>query len=100
MVAEKADKLEFIEFRLMLVYLRQYFELFIMFDIIDTSDDGIIGRDEFMMMVPMLAKWGVVLEDPAKEFDEINSEINSDGKEGICWDEFRYWCARGVPGCL
>lgn len=50
------------EFRLLLVYLRQYFELFVMFNRIDTSDpvynDQRIDLNEFKAAVPLFKVWG------------------------------------------
>jgi len=41
------DMVEASEFRLLLVYLRQYFELYVMFSVVDTTDDQRVSLDEF-----------------------------------------------------
>lgn len=43
-----ADYIELIEFKYFLLYLRQYFEYWVMFDKIDTSDDNRIEYKEFV----------------------------------------------------
>ena len=57
-----ADYVERIEFRLLLVYLRRYFELFVMFDAID-GDDRRIDRAEFKAALSKIAAWGVAVVD-------------------------------------
>jgi hypothetical protein len=47
------------EFRLLLVYLRNYFECWQMFDCIDSGDDRRIHMDEFKSAIPMMETWGV-----------------------------------------
>ncbi|RNF02710.1 flagellar calcium-binding protein, partial [Trypanosoma conorhini] len=58
------DFVEFLEFRLMLCYLYDYFELTVMFDEIDTSGNMLIDEKEFEKAVPKLEKWGAKIEDP------------------------------------
>ena len=53
------DYVEKCEFRMLLVYLRQYFELWQMFSMIDTSGDRRITKQEFLMAVPLLERWSV-----------------------------------------
>eukprot|EP01062_Namystynia_karyoxenos_P074149 TRINITY_DN709_c0_g1_i3.p1 TRINITY_DN709_c0_g1~~TRINITY_DN709_c0_g1_i3.p1 ORF type:complete len:206 (+),score=109.57 TRINITY_DN709_c0_g1_i3:87-704(+) len=60
------------EFRLLLCALRQYFELFLMFDMIDTGDDRRVDINEFKAAIPKLAAWGVNVEDPEEEFKKID----------------------------
>ncbi|RNF02709.1 flagellar calcium-binding protein, partial [Trypanosoma conorhini] len=50
------DFVEFLEFRLMLCYLYDYFELTVMFDEIDTSGNMLIDEKEFEKAVPKLEK--------------------------------------------
>ena len=49
------------EFRLLLLYLRQYFEVHAMFETLDTSDDHRVDRAEFEAAVPKLKEWGLEL---------------------------------------
>ena len=78
------DYVEWLEFRILLVYLRQYFEYYIMFCRIDTSDDFKVDINEFTKAVPTLAKWGVKITDPKAEFKKIDT--NNSGS--IMFDEF------------
>ena len=75
------------EFRLLLHYIRQYFELYTMFDRIDTDDDRRIDSTEFRMAVPMLKTWGIDVKDPAALF----AEVDSDGGGMVLFDEFSRW---------
>ena len=58
------DYVEWLEFRILLVYLRQYFEYYVMFCRIDTSDDFKVSLSEFKKALPSLEKWGVKINDP------------------------------------
>jgi len=78
------------EFRLLLVALRQMFELWQMFEMIDTTDDRRVELDEFKKAVPLMAKWGVKIEDPEKTFAEIDT--NGGGK--ILFVEFEAWASK------
>lgn len=84
------DYIEKCEFRIFLVYLRQYFEYYEMFDRIDTGDDKKINVYEFTTAVPELAKWGVKVEDPGKSF----KEIDTNGGGEILFDEFCHWAIK------
>ena len=53
------DYVEKVDFRLLLVYLRLYFELWLMFDDVDGGEDDRIGLDEFKSAVPKIQAWGV-----------------------------------------
>eukprot|EP00760_Papus_ankaliazontas_P015515 PhM_4_TR16559/c0_g1_i1/m.101241 len=75
------------EFRMFLVYLRQYFEMYNMFDRIDTGDDRRINLDEFKAAVPNLAMWGVKVDDAEAEF----KKIDKNGGGQILFDEFAAW---------
>ena len=81
------DYVEKCEFRLLLVYLRQYFELWQMFDEIDSSDDRRVSIDEFKKAVPKLESWGVKITDAQATF----SEIDTNGGGIILFDEFAHW---------
>jgi Ca2+-binding EF-hand superfamily protein len=78
------DYVEWLEFRILLVYLRQYFEYYAMFCRIDTSDDFKVDINEFKKAVPILEKWGVKITDPNAEFKKIDT--NNSGS--IMFDEF------------
>ena len=78
------DYVEWLEFRILLVYLRQYFEYYVMFCRIDTSDDFKVDINEFKKAIPTLEKWGVKITDPVEEFKKIDN--NNSGS--IMFDEF------------
>ena len=78
------DYVEWLEFRIILVYLRQYFEYYAMFCRIDTSDDFKVDFNEFKKALPTLEKWGVKIMDPKAEFKKIDN--NNSGS--IMFDEF------------
>ena len=78
------DYVEWLEFRILLVYLRQYFEYYVMFCRIDTSDDFKVDINEFKKAIPTLEKWGVKITDPIAEFKKIDN--NNSGS--IMFDEF------------
>mmetsp|Transcript_125903 Transcript_125903/g.187928 ORF Transcript_125903/g.187928 Transcript_125903/m.187928 type:complete len:177 (-) Transcript_125903:24-554(-) len=81
------DFIEFSEFRLLLVYLRQYFELWQMFNGIDTGDDHRIDLKEFKEALPKIESWGFKVEDPEAEF----AIIDANGGGQILFDEFSHW---------
>ena len=78
------DYVEWLEFRYLLVYLRQYFEYYVMFCRVDGSSDFKIKLEEFKKAKPTLEKWGVKISDPAAEFKKIDT--NNSGS--IMFDEF------------
>jgi len=81
------DFVQKIEFRLLLVYLAKYFEVWQMFDEIDDGEDHRINMEEFQKAVPLLEGWGVTIEDPETSFQEIDG--NGGGQ--ILFDEFAEW---------
>ena len=85
-----SDKfVEFLEFRLMLCYIYDYFELTVMFDEIDTSGNMLIDAKEFKKAVPRIQEWGVKIEDP----DAVFKEIDSNGSGQMTFDEFAAWAS-------
>ena len=78
------DYVEWMEFRIILVYLRQYFEYYVMFCRIDTSNNFKIDLNEFKKAIPTLEKWGIKVENPQAEFKKIDN--NNSGS--IMFDEF------------
>lgn len=105
------------EFRALLHFFRQYLELWLMFEAVDT--DGLnytsgnkiteIGRslgdkkisiEEFRRAVPLIETWGstdgrepMKIADPDQEFEKIDADMSG----AIRFDEFAAWC---VPFCL
>jgi len=81
------------EFRILLMYLRKYFELFVMFDRIDLDSDRRITLDEFRQAVGQLKTWGVTVTNPASEF----KSIDKNGGGFVLFDEFCDWA---IPKAL
>ena len=78
------------EFRLLLKYLRNYYELWVAFDRIDTSNDLKISRDEFTAAIPLLQKWGVDMSDPEKQWREADKDHGG----VIIFSEFSEWAIK------
>ena len=84
---KKEDNLiEWMEFRIFLVYLRQYFEYWVMFEKLDNSGDHKISLKEFKKAIPQMKNWGV-------EISEANAEkefksIDNNGSGTISFEEF------------
>ncbi|KAH9893851.1 flagellar calcium-binding protein-like protein TB-44A [Xylariomycetidae sp. FL2044] len=82
------DYIERSEFRLLLLYLGRYFELYRAFARLDAGDDGRVDRAEFARARPLVEGWvGVPLEDYEGEFDRIDR--NGGGQ--ILFGEFAEW---------
>ena len=84
-----ADFVEKSEFFLLLVYLKRYFELFVMFQCIDTGHDKRIDVNEFRVAVGRLSNWG--LELGADTIDSVFRDIDVDGGGQILFIEFSHW---------
>merc|ERR1711879_899539 len=79
------------EFRILLVNVKRFIELYAAFDHIDTGDDNRIDLDEFKAGLEPLKDWGVEVADPEAEFKVIDGE-NGGGQ--ILFDEFCHWALR------
>jgi len=84
---EEDHFVEMPEFRLLMVHLRRYIELYCAFDHIDSGDDNRIDFGEFEAVIPMLKEWGIHVEDARATFDEIDD--NGGGQ--ILFGEFAEW---------
>lgn len=82
-----ADFVEKREFRLLLMYLRQYFELFQLFEEIDEEGDLRISFEEFKKAGPILERWGAKIDDLEKTF----KEIDRDGGGSLLFNEMAAW---------
>lgn len=87
--AGSSEFVEFLEFRLMLCYIYDYFELTVMFDEIDATGNQLIDKKEFVKAAPKLQEWGLDMTDPEQTF----SEIDANGSGSITFDEFAAWAA-------
>ena len=72
------------------VSLRQMFELWHMFELIDTGDDRRVDESEFTKAVPMIQKWGVKVDDPSATF----KEIDANGGGQVLFAEFVDWAMK------
>ena len=80
------------EFRILLKYLRIYFEYWVAFARIDTNADKKISFEEFTAAKPALERWGIDMSNPEKAFSEAD-KFNG-GKGSILFDEFCNWAMR------
>ena len=83
-VNKNDNLIEWMEFRIFLVYLRQYFEYWVMFQKVDSSGDHRISLDEFKNAVPKMKEWGVEIDNPEREFNNI--DVSGEGT--VTFDEF------------
>jgi len=81
------DYIEKCEFRLFLVYIRQYFEIWQIIQSVDTSGDRRISFDEFESALSKIESWGLSISDPKAEF----VSIDKNGGGMILFDEFADW---------
>ena len=85
------DYVERSEFRLLLEYLAQYYELWHLFKQTDTSVDTRISLEEFTGMIHELSSsssaWGLSNCDPGTVF----TSIDTNGGGYILFDEFSNW---------
>jgi Ca2+-binding EF-hand superfamily protein len=84
---EGESYIEFCEFRLFLVNLKKYTFLWEVFEALDTGHDRRIDLNEFRKGIKKLAKMGVIIDDPDKEF----AVIDRDGGGQILFEEFGDW---------
>ena len=61
----------FSEFRVLLTYLRQYFEYWVMFTELDSSHDRRLNRQEFGRALVEIKKWGATVSNPDAAFAEM-----------------------------
>eukprot|EP00758_Cryptobia_borreli_P016460 Tbor_TRINITY_DN6109_c3_g1::TRINITY_DN6109_c3_g1_i5::g.22915::m.22915 len=81
------DFIERVEFRLLLVYLYDYFEMWVAFDEIDTGGDHTVSLEEFRKAVPTIESWGVKIED----VDETFKTIDTSSSGTLSFSEFCTW---------
>ena len=74
------------EFRLLLEYLKLYFELYAGFRRIDASDDRRIDLHEWRKGVALLSRWGIRLSQQEADDEFRRCDVNSGG--AILFDEF------------
>jgi Ca2+-binding EF-hand superfamily protein len=80
------DFIERSEFRLLLVYLRQYFELWELMSDISGSDHR-ISENEFNDAITKIESWGLQIDNPTTEFNNVDTN----GGGYILFEEFADW---------
>jgi len=86
------DYIERKEFRMLLQYLRSYFELYQMFSLVDINDDRRINMQEFTSSIPSLHQWGLQIEPSAA--GDVFKQIDVDGGGMILFVEFADWAIK------
>ena len=77
-----ADYVEYPEFRLLLVYLREYFELDAAYNRLDSSDDRRLSLPEFRAGVALLAQWGIDIADESPPHRHNPANIHGPSESG------------------
>mmetsp|Transcript_50885 Transcript_50885/g.157633 ORF Transcript_50885/g.157633 Transcript_50885/m.157633 type:complete len:250 (-) Transcript_50885:16-765(-) len=88
------DRLEFCEFRLLLVYLKGMFEVYQLFMDLDKSKDFELSLPELEAAGPRLKAAGIHVTDPAALWNELRGT-----NQAVEFGEFADWAARqGLAG--
>ena len=74
----------------MMMYLRQYFEYFDVFDRMDVNKDNKISYDEFVANTKMLAAWGFKFVNSRKEFTNMDTK----GQGYLLFNDFADYCIK------
>ena len=81
------DYIQRSEYRLLLQYLRQYYELWLAFAQIDSDSDRRISYQEFETTKDTLAQWGIDMSDPEAQW----KECDKNGGGMVLFAEFCDW---------
>lgn len=82
------DYIERPEFRLLLLYLREYFELYQAFARIDAGDDNRVDFGEFVRARPLVEKW---VGGPVEDYEAEFARVDKNGGGQILFSEFAEW---------
>lgn len=85
--ARHSDYVEFCEFRLLLVYLKHYLELWDMFEVISNNGRR-IDFEEFKKALKTMESWGHA---PVTNAEDEFKAIDKNGGGYILFDEFSAW---------
>lgn len=77
------------EFRMMLQFMAHFFDLWVMFGIIDTSNNRTINLQEFILAVPRISEWGVHIAKGKEK--AIFNQIDQNKGGQILFGEFCEW---------
>ena len=83
------DYVEKDEFRLLLICMRKYFELYVAFSRIDIDMDRRLSIDEFKQALPALDRWGVTVTE--EEAEAEFALIDEDAGGMVLFEEFIKW---------
>lgn len=83
------DTVDKCEFRMFLVLLRQFLEIFIMFDAVDENRQGKIDFIDFCDAMPDLAAYGVNV--PSENLAAAFKQMDSKNTGSIDFDQFATW---------
>ena len=78
------------EFRYLLKYLIQYYELWVGFDQINTSHDHKVSYNEFLKSKPIFESWGIDMSNPEAQW----KKADTDGGGKILFMEFCDWAIK------
>jgi len=84
-----SDFVEQKEFRVLLMYLYLYFQIYEQFEMMDPNHDRRLTLDEFAMALPLLEDWGVSI--PDDEIEDTFRLIDRNRKGMILLEEFCDW---------
>lgn len=83
------EAIEFVEFRLLLVYLKGLFDIYQVFTSLDTSKDSRLQLSELQAAQPGLAAVGVKIEDPHALWEQLKGTSDT-----VDFDTFADWAIR------
>ena len=81
------DEISNKNYRLMLKYVRQYYEFWAAFEQIDISGDREVSYEEFTEAKPWLERWNIDMSDPDSQW----RECDRDASGTVNFDEFCDW---------
>jgi hypothetical protein len=84
------DYVERREYRVLLKYLRMYYEYWVAFDLIDIDGDRRITFKEFKHAESLLKRWGIDMSNPKAQW----KKCDADGYGKILFDEFCNWAIK------
>lgn len=86
------DSLQWNEFRVFMIFLKQYFEYYAIFKELDSDGNFLISLEEFKKSKDTMAKYGVTLEEGEMESEFKNIDTGNSGK--VDFDEFCDWAIK------
>ena len=87
---EDDDYIQKSEYRLLLQYLRQYYELWLAFERVDTDGDRRVSFEEFSKAKDTMAGWGIDMSDPEAQW----KECDANGGGMVLFVEFCDWAIK------